>query len=630
MLEQPEDELDLLLSAFENEDQLEPNKITSQRLSHLHGAAAATLPPLSDINPSPRILPFKKVRGVEEGGDKDKDKEKEKEVKNFKRELPNILQNKPVPNYDFRGFIMYVTNIKDVDKAMKLLHNVPPQDVFKNTIIHEAREKRSSQENTEKTQNSMAANPNSNTTQEDVQKEIGGQVTATPQDTELDDIDDDEIDWDDIKLSELNKVESLEEEDGNKNGNETLVTPEAESEAELNHLPEMDEENFEKDLPLEMGSEGFDPVDGISTKPTSDLKEQRAASPQKTEEDKDDDDGLYQGKPVYGFDLEWKPNFTGGSENPTAVLQLARKKTCVIFHLAHIGNFPDPLRSFLEDPNYIKAGTNINGDIMKLKRDFRIMVNGTLELKDFAEERLQEVPPASLSGLCFRILGLNLEKPQKTVKSNWERRLDWKQIKYAANDAAVGYAIFQGIKNFAFGPLNWKNKPDSVQNQKILPKKEIEPTLIEESKEKLAEEEKSTEKFAMNSKPLFPKINSEEISKEESELLEVKTKQGKNQKVPVLRILKLLQETASISKISESLELSEIAIEDHLIVLAQHGLVKIDRFGINKEMEKHIMKAYQEVKHLSFPMIKTKKRLQSGLDVTIFQIRLAVAANEAE
>ena len=79
-----------------------------------------------------------------------------------------------------------------------------------------------------------------------------------------------------------------------------------------------------------------------------------------------------------GFDLEWKPTCEKGApENPVAVVQLANSESILVIQISSmqrnsslstfslslfltiLSGFPEKLRDFLENPNFVKAGVAI-------------------------------------------------------------------------------------------------------------------------------------------------------------------------------------------------------------------------------------------------------------------------------
>ncbi|MQL93568.1 hypothetical protein Taro_026214 [Colocasia esculenta] len=55
---------------------------------------------------------------------------------------------------------------------------------------------------------------------------------------------------------------------------------------------------------------------------------------------------------VVGLDVEWRPNFGRGVENPPAILQLCVGRRCLVFQILHADYVPDRLASFLEDERF--------------------------------------------------------------------------------------------------------------------------------------------------------------------------------------------------------------------------------------------------------------------------------------
>ena len=107
--------------------------------------------------------------------------------------------------------------------------------------------------------------------------------------------------------------------------------------------------------------------------------------------------GRNQQSLVVGFDMEWKVLYKkGGGEAKTSLLQMAysttdvstkstsskTKNVVVLILLGKRLKYKNPLPSklvrFLEDPAVRKAGVNARGDAQKLRRDFKVRVNGVV------------------------------------------------------------------------------------------------------------------------------------------------------------------------------------------------------------------------------------------------------------
>ena len=194
---------------------------------------------------------------------------------------------------------------------------------------------------------------------------------------------------------------------------------------------------------------------------------------------------------VVGFDMEWKVLYKkGGGEAKTSLLQMAysttdvstksssskSKNVVVLIRLGKRLKYKNPLPSklvrFLEDPAVRKAGVNARGDAQKLRRDFKVRVNGVVELDALAKAKNVASGDGSSSGksvsgkeqerdnnnknasqrwslarLAIRVLKKRVPKDGNTRTSNWERdgKLDKKQLTYAAIDAMVGLDLWVAL-----------------------------------------------------------------------------------------------------------------------------------------------------------------------------------------
>ena len=194
---------------------------------------------------------------------------------------------------------------------------------------------------------------------------------------------------------------------------------------------------------------------------------------------------------VVGFDMEWKVLYKkGGGEAKTSLLQMAysttdvstksssskSKNVVVLIRLGKRLKYKNPLPSklvrFLEDPAVRKAGVNARGDAQKLRRDFKVRVNGVVELDALAKAKNVASGDGSSSGksvsgkeqerdnnnknasqrwslarLARRVLKKRVPKDGNTRTSNWERdgKLDKKQLTYAAIDAMVGLDLWVAL-----------------------------------------------------------------------------------------------------------------------------------------------------------------------------------------
>ncbi|XP_065052837.1 bifunctional 3'-5' exonuclease/ATP-dependent helicase WRN-like isoform X1 [Rhopilema esculentum] len=143
---------------------------------------------------------------------------------------------------------------------------------------------------------------------------------------------------------------------------------------------------------------------------------------------------------VCGFDIEWKVNYRAGEGLcKTALLQICTsEKECFLFHLAAMNGFPVALKCLLEDKNIIKTGVGIDGDMSKLRTDYKVNPVGVVDLSQMLNEIKKINEKWSLNGMLVHVVKKRLEKDPKIRCSNWERfPLSQKQIEYATLDAYV-------------------------------------------------------------------------------------------------------------------------------------------------------------------------------------------------
>lgn len=162
--------------------------------------------------------------------------------------------------------------------------------------------------------------------------------------------------------------------------------------------------------------------------------------------------------PVFGFDIEWRPNFTPGRswtsiKDNVSLIQVATEKEIVLFHIAlHAGRNPQQLitpslKQVIECPLILKTGVNISSDAQRLRQFFRLEPKGLFELSllyHVAEAVTDAAQPKLMVGLAKQVegqLGLKMAKG-KVRTSNWSRPLNPLQIKYAASDAYASYKLF--------------------------------------------------------------------------------------------------------------------------------------------------------------------------------------------
>ncbi|KAL4422950.1 hypothetical protein ABPG75_009147 [Micractinium tetrahymenae] len=150
------------------------------------------------------------------------------------------------------------------------------------------------------------------------------------------------------------------------------------------------------------------------------------------------------------IDLEWRPDFRPGSDNPVALVQLAAGSVCVLVRACLLG-FPDELRSFLSDPAHTFVGLNWHtADARKMLSSFGWETRHFGRFADLASVASRTFYDLGgrpgLAALALRVLGVALPKDKAVTLSDWAApTLSADQIRYAALDAALVWRIHRRL-----------------------------------------------------------------------------------------------------------------------------------------------------------------------------------------
>ncbi|KAK6174465.1 hypothetical protein SNE40_017736 [Patella caerulea] len=150
---------------------------------------------------------------------------------------------------------------------------------------------------------------------------------------------------------------------------------------------------------------------------------------------------------IIGLDCEWEIDKSKGIVYPVALLQLATYKgLCVLVRLSCMkSSIPKSLLKLLADRSILKVGVAVKDDGKKLLNDYRIPVQGCLDLRHVLSRvrGYYHCKTRGLKGLADGVLGFTLQKDSLIRCGNWEADvLSDKQIEYAALDALVGIDIY--------------------------------------------------------------------------------------------------------------------------------------------------------------------------------------------
>lgn len=168
-------------------------------------------------------------------------------------------------------------------------------------------------------------------------------------------------------------------------------------------------------------------------------------------------DRIMQERPTHvALDIEW-PYAARTGAGRVALMQLA-VPGCPHLYLFHFPGssaagdrqappLPAPLKALLESPHIRKIGLNIGADAAKLKKDFKVKLQGTVDLADLAHERgVIQVRRVQLKALCQLVLHKDLPKDSAVRCSNWGRKkLTTDQVQYAALDAWAVLQLYESL-----------------------------------------------------------------------------------------------------------------------------------------------------------------------------------------
>ncbi|MAK46463.1 MAG: 3'-5' exonuclease [Opitutae bacterium] len=145
---------------------------------------------------------------------------------------------------------------------------------------------------------------------------------------------------------------------------------------------------------------------------------------------------------VLGFDIECKPNFKRGPNNPPALIQLATADQAFLFRLFPVMKL-GRLIEILEDPEIIKTGVAIKDDLKNLNKIEDFKPAGFEDLATLAKSlEVEQTGLRNLTAIFFR------QRLSKSAQlSNWQKRpLTPSQINYAATDAWISRELYLIMK----------------------------------------------------------------------------------------------------------------------------------------------------------------------------------------
>ncbi len=146
---------------------------------------------------------------------------------------------------------------------------------------------------------------------------------------------------------------------------------------------------------------------------------------------------------ILGFDTETKPNYVKKRKNKVALLQIATNDEVYIFRLQYLTNYT-PLFELLSDPNIIKVGVAVDGDLKELLNLKKFRPANFIELQSYIKNF--NIENFSLKKMAAIVLNVKISKRQQ--RSDWEAiDLSEAQLIYAATDAWASLLIYQKLKS---------------------------------------------------------------------------------------------------------------------------------------------------------------------------------------
>ncbi len=155
---------------------------------------------------------------------------------------------------------------------------------------------------------------------------------------------------------------------------------------------------------------------------------------------------------VAGFDTESKPTFAPGeiSSGPH-VLQFALLDRVFIFQPQRSGECGEALARLLESPALLKVGFGLQADRSQIRLRLGLDLQSVLDL-DTVFRQLGYPKSMGVRAAVGAVLGQRFHKSKKTTTSNWAaRRLDERQLLYAANDAYAALRVWRGVEGMREG-----------------------------------------------------------------------------------------------------------------------------------------------------------------------------------
>lgn len=150
-------------------------------------------------------------------------------------------------------------------------------------------------------------------------------------------------------------------------------------------------------------------------------------------------------EPVLGFDTEVRPTFhrDAPARGPD-VVQFSSGTRAVVFQL-HVPGSAEAVRQVLDARSVLKVGFDLHHDQDQLSRRLGTRARPLLDLDAVFHAQGYQRTLGVKSAIAL-LFGQRLMKSKRTTTSNWSaRRLEPKQVLYAANDAYAAWAVLNAL-----------------------------------------------------------------------------------------------------------------------------------------------------------------------------------------
>lgn len=162
---------------------------------------------------------------------------------------------------------------------------------------------------------------------------------------------------------------------------------------------------------------------------------------------------------VLGFDTETRPSFSKKQHYKVAILQLAGASKAWVFRLEPLESRLSDIYKILENPDIIKAGLAVRGDIRSLSARMNFKAAGFVDISNYTSR--MGIINTGMKNLAALFLGERVSKAAQM--SNWDADLTPKQLDYAATDAWMSRRLYlEVLKVLESGRAEVEPEPDPI------------------------------------------------------------------------------------------------------------------------------------------------------------------------